>query len=263
MGLLIIGILILVTLGGAEPYVVESGYDNLEVVPVPGEPIEVPFYSLPLNVILIFGIAIVCPDLLPLIDLLFGLGLLSAFGIRRLTRGNVLEHEGRVAIYECIRAKPGVRFTGILAMTGLNRGTAEYHLHVLEWTGKIRHLDTAGYIDASHPAVAEVEIKLKLRAAAGSGAAEKILKHVARRDEIDRTALAGELALSGPLLSYHLGRLIDAGLVISEHRGRTVRYSMPASVRERLGESMDQPGAAMTGPDLRLARPGESVSMVE
>jgi predicted transcriptional regulator len=55
-----------------------------------------------------------------------------------------------------------VRFTEILAKTGLNRGTAEYHLHVLEQTGKIRRLNPAGYSDASRSAVPEVEALLRV-----------------------------------------------------------------------------------------------------
>jgi len=124
-----------------------------------------------------------------------------------LNRRNVLEHEGRSAVYRCIKGEPGVRFTEILAKTGLNRGTAEYHLHVLEQTGKIRRLNPAGYSDASRPAVPEFDALL--RVAIRSETARKILEYVARRKAVARTTLSSELGLSGPLLSYHLERLVE------------------------------------------------------
>lgn len=252
MVLLILCVSFLIAVGGAESYVVESGYAHPEVTSPPGEVREVPFYSLPLHTILGVGAALVCPALLPLIDLLFSLSMLATFGIRRLNRRNVLEHEGRAAVYQCIRTEPGVRFTEILAMTGLNRGTAEYHLHVLEQTGKIRPLNSAGYVDTLNPAISDVETRL--RVAVRSETARKILEHVARRKDIARTTLRDELGLPGPLLSYHLERLVDAGIVNRENRGRTVWYSMPDNMCERINESIGHWRVDRTALDLRYAR---------
>ena len=237
---------------GAQPYVVESGYAHPEVTSPPGEAVEVPFYSLPLYTIIGVGAALFCPALLPLTDLLFSLGMLATCGIRRLNRRNVLEHEGRSAVYRCIKAEPGVRFTEILAKTGLNRGTAEYHLHVLEQTGKIRRLNPAGYSDASRSAVPEVEALL--RVAIRSETARKILEYMARRKAVARTVLSSELGLSGPLLSYHLERLVDAGIVNREKRGRAVWYSMPENICERINESIGHRRVDRTAINLRYAR---------
>jgi predicted transcriptional regulator len=260
MGLLIACIFFIIAVGDAESYVVESGYAHPEVTSPPGEVREVPFYSLPLHTILGVGAALVCPALLPLVDLLFSLSMLATFGIRRLNRRNVLEHEGRSAVYQCIRTEPGVRFTEILATTGLNRGTAEYHLHVLEQTGKIRHLDSAGYVDTLQPAVPEIEARL--RAAIRSETSRKILERVARRKDIDRTILSSELGLPGPLLSYHLRRLVDAGIVNREHRGRTVRYSMSDTNSQAYLESIGRGRVERTTLDLRFARSQELVQLV-
>lgn len=251
MGLLIACIFFIIAVGGAESYVVESGYAHPEVTSPPGEVREVPFYSLPLHTILGVGAALVCPALLPLVDLLFGLSMLATFGIRRLNRRNVLEHEGRSAVYRCIKGEPGVRFTEILAKTGLNRGTAEYHLHVLEQTGKIRRLDPVGYSDASCPAVPEVDALL--RVAIRSETARKILEYVARRKAVARTTLSSELGFSGPLLSYHLERLIDAGIVNREKRGRKVWYSMPDTICERINELIGNQRVDRTALNLRYA----------
>ncbi len=252
MGLLIACIFFIIAVGDAESYVVESGYAHPEVTSPPGEVREVPFYSLPLHTILGVGAALVCPALLPLVDLLFSLSMLATFGIRRLNRRNVLEHEGRSAVYQCIRTEPGIRFTEILAATDLNRGTAEYHLHVLEQTGKIRRLDSAGYIDTLNPAISDLEARF--RVAVRSETARKILDHVACRKSIAWTTLRDELGLPGPLLSYHLGRLVDAGIVNRENRGRTVWYSMPDRICERINESTGHWRGDGTALDLRSAR---------
>ena len=258
MGLLIACILFIIAVGDAGSYVVESGYAHPEVTSPPGEVREVPFYSQPLHTVFGVSAALVCPALLPLVDLLFSLSMLATFGIRRLNRRNVLEHEGRAAVYQCIRTEPGVRFTEILATTGLNRGTAEYHLRVLEQTGKIRRLNSAGYVDASRSAVPEVEALL--RVAVRSQTARRILEQVALHKDVARSTLSNELGLSGPLLSYHLDRLVDAGIVNRENRGRAVWYSMADKRSQTYYESIYNESVDRTSLDLRFARSLELAS---
>jgi DNA-binding transcriptional ArsR family regulator len=77
---------------------------------------------------------------------------------------------------------------------------------------------------------------------------------MARRKAVARTVLSSELGLSGPLLSYHLERLVDAGIVNREKRGRAVWYSMPENICERINESIGHRRVDRTAINLRYAR---------
>jgi hypothetical protein len=78
-------------------------------------------------------------SLLPLNMLLFG-------GYRRISRKNVLEHDGRQGIYQAITERPGIDVNTLTSMTGINENTLRYHLDRLVATGKISCLTRPGVV---------------------------------------------------------------------------------------------------------------------
>ncbi|MDD1728600.1 MAG: hypothetical protein LUQ50_05975, partial [Methanospirillum sp.] len=59
-------------------------------------------------------------------------------GYRRITKGNLLEHETRHRIYDTIVSWPGVDLRTLMDLTGLNENTLRYHLGRLYDGGKIQ-----------------------------------------------------------------------------------------------------------------------------
>jgi hypothetical protein len=52
---------------------------------------------------------------------------------------------------------------------------------------------------------------------------------------VDRASYAAETGVSAPSATNDLRRLLDAGLVVQQGKGRTTRYVASADLRRRLG----------------------------
>ncbi len=70
----------------------------------------------------------------------------AAYGYRRITNRNLLEHESRKQIYEEIVAVPGVDLKKLTEITGMNESTLRYHLDRLYDGGKIQTTTIGGVL---------------------------------------------------------------------------------------------------------------------
>jgi predicted transcriptional regulator len=65
-------------------------------------------------------------------------------GYKRISRSNVLENTNRDKLYGYIKSFPGSYFSEIITVTGLNKGTAEYHLRMMKTEEMITTYKTNG-----------------------------------------------------------------------------------------------------------------------
>ena len=65
---------------------------------------------------------------------------------------------------------------------------------------------------------------------------QRLMVHAARRyylDDASKVQIAEELGISQPTVSHHLKKLVDAGLLTREQRGKWAHYSV---VRESFND---------------------------
>ena len=74
--------------------------------------------------------------------------------------------------------------------------------------------------------------------ALGSGTRLRILQRLAENAEQGVTELSEAVGRSPPLMSWHVRRLRQAGLVRARRQGREVRYSLVAERLEELHEEL-------------------------
>lgn len=130
----------------------------------------------------------------------------------RLGPMDVLGNANRRRVYEEVRARPGVSVAELVASVGLARVLVRHHLRMLETHRLVRA--TAWRRRRTYAVVGEE---------AGRAACElkdptrrRVAAAIARSGRATQKDLVGALGLSQRLVSYHLARLEDSGLVRTE-----------------------------------------------
>lgn len=159
----------------------------------------------------------------------------------RIGRDEVLEHGKREEIYTLIRANPGIHAHDVSAKAGIGWGTTVYHLKLLEDNRLVvsrrlgrykRFYVNAGHVTQHKDAYAA----LRHETTAAVARAVRATPGLIQKD------LCASLGLQPSLVSWHIDRLEEAGLVKKVKEGRTVRYfAGPA------WEGLDEGGAAEGG----------------
>jgi predicted transcriptional regulator len=152
-------------------------------------------------------------------------------GFRRVLRKNVLESEERLSLYKTIMTNPGVDLSKLTDMIGLNKETARYHLKMLAAHGKISGLIKQGIARyfPSHEMISEFE-KTVIHYL-WIGTTKRILLLLIETPGLTRQAIARELGVAGPSVTWQMQRLADDGLIEMRAEGRYVRYFLtPGSV---------------------------------
>ena len=152
-------------------------------------------------------------------------------GFRRVLRKNVLESDERKSLYESIMTHPGVDLSQLTEMLGLNKETARYHLKMLAAHGKISGLIKQGIARffPSHEMISEFE-KTVIHYL-WIGTTKRILLLLIETPGLTRQAIARELGVAGPSVTWQMQRLADDGLIEMRAEGRFVRYFLtPGSV---------------------------------
>ena len=146
----------------------------------------------------------------------------------RVTRTHLLRNDNRRLVYETVRARPGVTVAELVRVTGLAEMVVRHHVRMLEahrhlvlrGTGKVRGcfaLD--GAVD---PQDATLHLILK----------DPTRRHLARLlaqapQPLTQSELAEAAGISRRLVSHHLARLEEAGLVGSTGSVPRVYAAMP------------------------------------
>lgn len=141
----------------------------------------------------------------------------------RISRAAVFENDVREAIFQAIRAAPGISASDLAKKVGVSWGTTIYHLDVLEQNRMVtslregrhrRYFENGANLAASKQAVAILQNPVT----AG------VVETVKRAPGATQKELAGATGMSPQALHWHLARLVGAGLVRKERHGRVVRH---------------------------------------
>lgn len=208
----------------AQEYVVRSGYDSPITMDAEARvPIPVPFYALPLWVIL--AQLVLLPS-----ELLLSFKLWAYLGIRRVSGGNVLDQDVRARIYEYIRLNPGIHLRGLSAEMHMKLGTLRYHLNLLRLNHKIAisedNASVRFYENSGTYSAGEQQIHKHIR----NETTRKILSVLLEQPMATRQNIADAIGISGPSVSWHMKRLEEDNLIASRREGRMTAYEIPAPV---------------------------------
>ncbi|QYZ78191.1 winged helix-turn-helix transcriptional regulator [Methanofollis formosanus] len=143
---------------------------------------------------------------------------------RQISRKNVLNNDSRKRLYEAINQNPGVHFKALIQHTGINRGTASYHLNYLTKIGMIfviKKGKKSRYFKNSNKFKSrEWNLRLYLQ----EDTTRKILLLLLEEYKPSQCEISGFLGLSTPSVFWQMKQLINVGIVKSYREGQTVRY---------------------------------------
>ncbi len=136
----------------------------------------------------------------------------------KIQREEVLDHFTRGRIYGIVESSPGVHYTLIRRRLGVGNGTLTYHLAKLEREGFIRS-EWDGLYKRFYPAKLPAS---KTSAAEPGPVQREILELVGRRPGVSQKEIALETDMSKRVVSYHISRMSEAGLVRVRREGKRV-----------------------------------------
>jgi predicted transcriptional regulator len=143
----------------------------------------------------------------------------------KLARDAVLELEARRRIYDALVDSPGLHFRELQRRVGSAYGALQYHLEFL-----VRHdlvveekgREYSRFFPASFRGMRERELISLLR----QESIRRILLFLLEHPESRNKDLVERLGLSPPTISWHLGRLLEAGAVSTHRRGSDSLFSV-------------------------------------
>jgi predicted transcriptional regulator len=161
-------------------------------------------------------------------------------GFRRVLRKNVLESDERKNLYESITENPGVDLSSLTEMLRLNKETARYHLKMLAVNGKISGLIKQGIARYFPSREMISEFEKTVIHYLWIGTTKRILLLLIETPGLTRQAIADELGIAGPSVTWQMQRLADDGLIEVRTEGRFVRYFLTPDSADVL-ESVKKP----------------------
>lgn len=139
----------------------------------------------------------------------------------RLAKSEILDNKVRARVFAHVKAHPGAHPSGIAAALGLGWGTIVYHLARLEESSLVTareahnrkcYFVVGGELDnAGRTAVA----------AMSTDKARAIVELLRASPGMSQKQLADKLGISQALLSWHVKRLVQSGVVVSVRDGRS------------------------------------------
>jgi DNA-binding transcriptional ArsR family regulator len=138
---------------------------------------------------------------------------------------DIISNRGLVLKY--IENNPGAHLRKISQELGLAIGDTQYHLEMLEKSGKIRSRKInfyRRYYSASILGEREEMILAFLR----QETAKDILVYLIEHPHSTQSDLADFKRYSSPTISWHMSRLTEAGIVSKTREGKNIRYSIDA-----------------------------------
>ncbi len=130
----------------------------------------------------------------------------------------------RRKILEAIYRHPGVHFRELERLTGLATGQLEYHLDKLMKAGLVEAEEDGRYV-RYFPTEASEEIRTILTLARRPTVSE-ILAYLLENGEATGDELRRAVGVSASAITWHMKRLVDAGVVTKLPMGRKVVYRL-------------------------------------
>lgn len=141
--------------------------------------------------------------------------------------------ESRRDIYRAIDGAPGVHVRELQRRLDYAKGTVQYHLRWLTDHDLVES-ETDGEYTRYYPARELAPEDKRTLSALRRRYSREVLAHLAADGPLTTTDLAERVGKSQSTVSWHLSRLLDAGVVAKRRDGRRVEYAL--SDRERLLE---------------------------
>ncbi|MDD4127819.1 MAG: winged helix-turn-helix transcriptional regulator [Methanomicrobium sp.] len=164
------------------------------------------------------------PYLGEILLLLIYSGIITFFGIRHITKNNILNHPIRKDIFRTIEEKPGINFTEIVNNTNITKTMAKYHLDKLSAFGFIRLFSEDGHSGYFKNNNAFSVPNMKLIIAQKNVKKSHIIDILTLYPGISRNELSAMADISGPSVTWHMKRMQKSGLVEIVKDGRSNRY---------------------------------------
>jgi predicted transcriptional regulator len=130
--------------------------------------------------------------------------------------------EARRRILDHVRAHPGVRLGALADALGMPESTLAYHCRVLDRRGEVALRDVGG-LRAYYPMQGMDRRDRDLLHVVLREAPRQICLHLLVHPGSTPSELSRALEVSGSALSFHLGRLRAANVLVEEPQGRTKR----------------------------------------
>lgn len=136
----------------------------------------------------------------------------------RLQASRLLNHPLRARTHEAIVQNPGIHHGHLRERVGIARGTFEHHLRKLVEGGLVTRHKEQGYVCyfVGQPTKAQVLAAPTLK----SHSAQAIHKRIQERPGITAQELAAEISVEPSTVSHHVSRMLKAGLIERQRRGR-------------------------------------------
>ena len=145
-----------------------------------------------------------------------------------------LELESRRVVFECIQRFPGIHLRELQRKLDMPMGSLEFHLHFLE-TKRFISVQKEEHYKCYYPARSGIKDK-KLLSLLRREVPRKVMVHLLENNEAKHGDILGVVEVSPSTLSFHLKKLMKAGIVAQRKEGRIRYYRLknPETVLEML-----------------------------
>jgi len=147
----------------------------------------------------------------------------------------IIENKNRTVILDYIGNHPGCTISDLSKNTGVNRGTAKYHLCFLTIERKIvRQIDgKQSYLFTNSGTALE---KKRVYGYIMNPSKQEILKMIFDNPGISNKEIAERLQLEQSTVHWHIHQFLNERMVMSKWDGRSVNYYLCPDVEEILKE---------------------------
>ncbi len=152
-------------------------------------------------------------------------------GFRITQSVNLFDNSSRYMIYTYIENNHGTYFSEIVENTGLNRGTVQYHLQILETKNKIDAYEDGGkiryFLNNSKYSDEEKKVLMTLQNITN----QRIISEILNGKFNNNATLAQEIGISKGTVSWHVKNLKETGLIKETKTGRSIIYKINTSYK--------------------------------
>ena len=146
--------------------------------------------------------------------------------IHEITETNTKVHtKGRIII-DFITKNPGIRYRELLRLTGFSNGSLAYHLSVLEEIKAIQVCKQKKCKMTRYYSANTSFKELQIIGCIKQQTAQKIIAFILKKNLCTFTEILHCIGKARSTLSWHLKRLVGAGIVESTHRGKYDSYRL-------------------------------------
>lgn len=163
------------------------------------------------------------------LETLISIKVIPYLAYKKIIRRNILDNSKRLQIYNFIEEHPGVYFRELVKRIGLNKGTAEYHVKMLETQNMIVSYKSKGKnrFFLNHSSYNEED--KRVIAALKNDVHRKVILEILNSQCITQKNLAKKIGVSTPTISEHIKYLKEKGIVETDRKGRYTIYSIDSN----------------------------------